>query len=69
MRIEISRPDLVADLLSVLHERRDCVAVRDGNAIEAALIGSFADGGADELEALVRDWRRDHPGVDVEFAP
>ena len=67
MRIQLSEPNLVGDLLAVLCARRDCVAIRDGGAIEAGLVGSFADGGAAELEALVLAWRREHPGVEVEL--
>jgi hypothetical protein len=65
MRIQLSEVELVEDLLAALRERRDCIAIRVGDAIEAAMVGSFADGGARELDALVRGWKVEHPAVKV----
>jgi hypothetical protein len=69
MRIHLSEPDLVPDLLAVLRERRDCIATRDGDEIETAIVGSFADGGARELERVLLDWRALHPHVQVQLEP
>ena len=69
MRIQLSEPDLVPELLSLLQQRRDCIATRDGDEIETGIVGSFADGGARELERLLLDWRRGHPNVRVQITP
>ncbi len=69
MRIQLSEPDLVPELMSVLRERGDCIATRDGDEIETGIVGSFADGGAQELERLLLDWRRLHPDVQVQVKP
>ena len=69
MRIRLSEPDLVSDLLSVLRERGDCIAARDGDEIETAIVGSFADGGTSELERLLLDWQGRHPDVRVRITP
>jgi hypothetical protein len=68
VRIELSDPDLVADLLGVLSTRPDCIATqRNRHAIDVSLVGSFADGGALELTLMVRAWQAAHPGVEIEL--
>ena len=69
MRIRLSEPDLVPELMSVLRGRGDCIAARDGDEIETAIVGSFADGGARELERLLLDWQGRHPDVRVQVTP
>jgi len=69
MRIQLSEPELVPELLSVLRRRGDCIATRDGDEIETGIVGSFADGGARELERLLLDWQRRHPHVRVQVSP
>ena len=69
MRIQLSEPELVPELLSVLRRRGDCIATRDGDEIETGIVGSFADGGARELERLLLDWQGQHPGVRVRVTP
>ena len=66
MRIRLSEPELVPELLAVLRQRRDCISARDGDEIETAIVGSFADGGAQELERLLLEWREQHPDVRVQ---
>ena len=68
MRIQLSERELVYDLLAVLRARADCIAVRDGNAVEAALVGSFADGGERELGRLLAEWQEEHRDVHVEVS-
>jgi hypothetical protein len=66
MRIRLSDPELVRELYALLEERVNCVVRLEGAEIEAGLIGSYADGGRDELALLVREWQRQHPGLAVE---
>ena len=55
------------ELLAVLRERVDCVTAVRGDEIEASLVGSYADGGARKLTALVEEWQRRHPELEVEL--
>jgi hypothetical protein len=60
MRIRLETPTLVDELMRALQERGDVVVDRVGETeLEAGIIGSYHDGGAAELERLVRDWRND----------
>jgi hypothetical protein len=70
MRIRLDSPALVDDLLRALTERSDVVAHRvSEHELEAALIGSFHDGGEAELERAVQAWlenrRGEGPGLRV----
>jgi hypothetical protein len=69
MRIRLNEPELVPELLFLLRQKRDCIATRNGDEIEAAVIGSYGDGGAREIEALLTEWQRDHPGLQFEVTP
>ena len=63
MRIRLDSPALVDDLLRALTERSDVVAHRvSEHELEAALIGSFHDGGEAELQRAVREWLADRRG-------
>jgi hypothetical protein len=68
-RIRLNEPELVPELLSRLREKRDCIATREGDEIHAAVIGSYGDGGAREIELLLREWQREHPGLQFELTP
>jgi hypothetical protein len=63
MRIRLDSPALVDDLMRALADRSDVVVHRVSECeVEAALIGSFHDGGEDELERIVRAWREGRGG-------
>jgi hypothetical protein len=70
MRIRLDSPALVDDLMRALASQSDVVVDRVSECeLEAALIGSYHDGGEAELERLVRAWRDtrggDGPGLRV----
>lgn len=57
MRIRLDSPALVDDLMRALAARSDVVAHRVSECeLEAALIGSFHDGGEAELEHAIASW-------------
>lgn len=63
MRIRLDSPALVDDLVHALTERSDVVVDRLGECeVEAAIIGSYGDGGEAELERIVRAWRQGRGG-------
>jgi hypothetical protein len=66
MHIRLDDPKLARELYDLLAEEASCIARLDGSEIEAALVGSYADGGAAALTEVVREWQREHPGVEVE---
>ena len=57
------------ELLVLLRKRVDCITAVHGCEIEASLVGSYADGGQRKLTALVQDWKRRHPEIEVELRP
>jgi hypothetical protein len=70
MRIRLDSPPLVDDLMRALAERSDVVVHRvSERELEAALIGSYHDGGQAELEREVATWLekrgRGGPGLRV----
>ena len=67
MRIRLSEPDLVPELVALLRTRIDCITAVQGLEIEASLVGSYADGGARKLTAIVEEWRQRHPEIEVEL--
>jgi hypothetical protein len=66
IRLTDADPELLRELYALLAERVNCVARLDGGEIEAGLVGSYADGGLNELAVLVGEWQCEHPGVSVE---
>jgi hypothetical protein len=63
MRIRLDSSALVDDLMRALAERSDVVAHRvSEHELEAALVGSFHDGGEAELEREVRAWLESRRG-------
>lgn len=59
MRIRLDTSTMVDELMLAFRERSDVVVSRiDDREIEAAVIGSYHDGGAPELERFVADWLR-----------
>jgi hypothetical protein len=70
MRIRLDSSALVDDLMRALAERSDVVAHRvSEHELEAALVGSFHDGGEAELEQQIQAWlenrRGSRPGLRV----
>ncbi len=57
MRIRLEEPTLADDLLRVLRAQADCIVERvDDRELEAVLVGSYRDGGRDELTRLIEEW-------------
>jgi hypothetical protein len=69
MRISVSDPDRLPELLSFLRERPDVVAeLADGTQIAVSLLGSRdVSANADELELRLEPWRAANGGVHVEL--
>jgi hypothetical protein len=65
MRITISDPELVPDLLAFLDQQLEIVAARLGETeVEVSLIGSHRiDAMRMELDLQLALWRAKHPGV------
>jgi hypothetical protein len=71
MRVRISEPELLVDLVEFLHGRIDLVVdQRSPDEIDAWLLGSYSLDAHDlALELQVRAWQAAHPGVEVEVIP
>jgi hypothetical protein len=69
MRVHVSDPDLVDDLLRFLHRRIDVVAAQVApDALEVSLLGSRALPAARmELELRLRAWAASRPGARAEL--
>lgn len=65
--IRVSHPEALPDLLTALSRRVDYVVetVRP-DVVAVGVLGSFADGGADNLRRFVREWTAGRPGVEAE---
>jgi hypothetical protein len=65
MRVQISDPRLVDDLLGFIADRLDAVADRIGTAeIEVSPLGSYSEDAAGlVLDLQLRAWEAAHPGV------
>lgn len=67
MRIRVSDPALVDDLLAFLERRPSCVVTRDedrDDEVELNLLGSLSSRALDlEIDLLLRTWEMRHPGV------
>ena len=70
MRLHISDPDLLPELLAYLLERPDCIAVQaGGETIAVSLLGSRqVRENVLELEERLEPWRAENVGVLVELA-
>jgi hypothetical protein len=68
MRLQLSDPDLVDDLLRHLREGHDVVAARVGEReLEVSILGSFRYTYARlELDRRLRAWRAAHPDLRVD---
>jgi hypothetical protein len=69
MRISVSDPDRIPELLSFLRDRPDVVAeLAEGTQIAVSLLGSRAlDENVNELEQRLQPWRAANSGVQVEL--
>jgi hypothetical protein len=69
MRISVSDPDRIPELLSFLRERPDVVAeLAEGTQIAVSLLGSRAlDENVNELEQRLQPWRAANSAVQVEL--
>jgi hypothetical protein len=68
MRLRLDNAGLVPSLLAYLGDRADVVveplAERE---VAVGVLGSFADGGRQELERYLAPWLLAHPGAGIEF--
>jgi hypothetical protein len=57
MRIHVD-PTGLSGLLAYLRQQKDCIcSATDDGDVEVTIIGSYADGGAAELERRLAAWR------------
>lgn len=65
MRIRLSDPSLVPELLEFLSAREDCaLASVATDAVEVSLLGSYGAEAAHEVvEQRLREWRAAHPSA------
>jgi hypothetical protein len=69
MRVQVSHPELLPELLSFLKLRDDTIAERvSEDELEVSLLGSRRED-AIELELRLRVWQVAHTGVRVEVLP
>jgi hypothetical protein len=68
MRVFVDNDQHAADLVAHLSEQASFVVARTAELeISVGVLGSFADGGAAELEAHLDRWRAHHPDVQVQL--
>jgi hypothetical protein len=66
MKIKLSHPALLGDLLTFLREE-GCVAYYEGTGVEAVRPRSFGEREAEEIRAIVGRWRNEHPEALIEL--
>jgi hypothetical protein len=66
MKIKLSHPALLGDLLTFLRQE-GCVAYYEGSGVEAVRPRSFGEREADEIRAIVGRWRNEHPEALIEL--
>ena len=67
MHIRLSKPEALPELLAALNERVNYVARPiAADAIAVSVLGSFADGGEDDLRTFLAEWQSDQPGLDAQ---
>jgi hypothetical protein len=67
LHIRIGEPRALPELVTALHERvRYVVRQIAPDAVAVSVLGSFADGGEEDLKLFLAEWRSSHAGVDVE---
>lgn len=67
LHIRVSHPEALPDLLTALSKRVQYVVARvRPDVVAVGVLGSFADGGADDLRRFVRDWIAERPGFEAD---
>ena len=67
LHIRISEPTALPELVTALHERvRYVVRQIAPDAVAVSVLGSFADGGREDLQLFLAEWRSSCAGVDAE---
>jgi hypothetical protein len=67
LHIRISEPRALPELVTALHERaRYVVRQIAPDAVAVSVLGSYADGGEEDLKLFLAQWRSRHEGVDAE---
>jgi hypothetical protein len=71
MRVRISEPELLGELVDFLHGRVELVVEElADDEIDAGLVGSYRLEAQElAMELHLRAWRASHPGVGVEIVP
>ena len=68
MRVFVDNDQHAADLLAHLTEQASFVVAQTSELEDLGrVLGSFADGGAEELAAHLDRWRLHHPDVEVQL--
>jgi hypothetical protein len=66
--IRISHPEALPDLVSALSNRAHFVVGAVGaDVVTVGVLGSFSDGGQDDLKHFLRAWRTEHPGIETDI--
>jgi hypothetical protein len=66
VRFRVTPPELLPDLVEFLEERVNLVVQQAGaGEVAVSVLGSFADGGAGELDEYLEQWSVAHPDVAV----
>jgi len=66
LHIRISHPEALPDLVSALAKRaRFVVGAVGTDVVTVGVLGSFADGGKDDLKRFLRAWRAEHRGIET----
>jgi hypothetical protein len=66
MKIKLSHPALLGDLLTFLRQE-GCFAYYEGSGVEAVRPRSFGEREAEEIRAIVGRWRNEHPEALIEL--
>jgi hypothetical protein len=63
LHIRISEPRALPELVTALHERvRYVVRQIAPDAVAVSVLGSFADGGEEDLKLFLAEWQSGHAG-------
>lgn len=67
LHIRISEPKALPELLAALHERPRYVVLQIApDAVAVSVLGSYADGGENDLKLFLTEWRSRREGVEAE---
>ena len=66
MHIRVTHPEALPALVRALSKRAHFVVGAVGtDVVTVGVLGSFADGGEDDLRRFLRAWRTEHPGIET----